>query len=273
MKPRNSPGRAARATVLETQRRNTAQSEAVRSLVVARREADAPRMHRAEQAVIVEYLPLASALARRYRRSGIDADDLRQVASVGLIKAIRAWQPEKGPLIGYVLPTVRGEIRRYFRDNGATIRIPRSLYEGQPSVAAARRALRQELSREPSIAEVAEAAQLPDDRVRQIEAAAVACHPASSDANEDWLASLTSYAAQSDLSTADIRALLRPAMATLSARERRIIALRFVWGHSQLQIATALGLSQMHISRLLAASLRKLRRALEPARPIAIGAA
>lgn len=268
MKPRKSPapkGRAGSRDHTTSAHRDTVRPEAVRELVAARRGDDVARVRRAEQALIVEYLPVASAIARRGRRNGVDMEDLRQVASIGLVKAIRAWQPQKGPLLGYLVPTVRGEIRRYFRDSGAMIRMPRSLYESQPSVAAARRRLRQEFGREPSSEEVAHAAQLPREQVRQIETAIGACHPSSTDEHADWLGSLTSQAAQTELTSADLRAVLRPAMARLTARERRIIALRFIWGQSQLQIANALGLSQMHISRLLSASLRKLREALETA--------
>lgn len=240
-------------------------SENVQELMAVRARGDAAGCRRAEQALIVEFLPVAFATARRYRRRGVDLEDLTQVARVGLVKAIRGWQPDKGGLVGYLMPTINGEIKRYFRDNEATIRIPRSLYEAQPRLAAAERSLRQRLSREPTTAELADATGLTTDQVRRIKLAPGASKPQSTDDGADWLTELASAEAERDIDAATIRAVLRPAITVLTGRERRIIALRFVRGQSQSQIAEALGVSQMHISRLLSAALAKLRSVLQPA--------
>lgn len=247
--------------------------QAVDALLCARDHGSADEQRRAERNLIIKYLPVATAAARRYRRRGIDNDDLEQVARLGLVKSVRAWQPDKGALLSYVMPTVHGELKRLFRDSGTTIRIPRSLYECQPKVADAERRLRQQLFREPTITEVATLSGVSEERVREIRGAAGARRPLSTDDGGDWMSELTSDAAEREMKMAAVRAMLRPALEALSARERRILALRFVWGQSQQQIATALGVSQMHISRLLAASLRKVRDGIQPPAPKPMGAA
>lgn len=214
--------------------------------------------------MVVAYLSLADVVAHRYRHRGVDFDDLEQVARVGLIKAVRRWDPRRGAFLGYALPTIEGEVKRHFRDSGSTIRVPRALYEAQPQVTAAQRALRQELSHEPTIAEIAERAGIPEHRVREVQETAGKCQPLSTDDGADGIDVLRSDEADEDLSMVVSRAELRPALSTLSDKEQRVLALRFVWGQSQLQIATSLGVSQMQISRVLRAALDKLRDRMEP---------
>jgi len=238
-------------------------AEVLAALVMARAGGDVRRCRRAEEAVVVHYLSVAAAVAGRYRRRGVDFDDLEQVARLGLIKAVRRWRPQAGGFLQYAMPTIEGEVKRYFRDCGSTIRVPRVLYEAQPQVMAATAALRQESSREPTVPEIAARADVPEPRVREIRAAASACRPLSTDGCEA-LEGMCSSDAERDLSAVAIRAGLRPALADLSDRERHIIALRFVWGQSQLQIATALGVSQMQVSRVLRAALEKVREHVVP---------
>lgn len=235
------------------------------ALALARKSRNPANCRCAEQALIVEFLPVAAAVARRYRRRGVDSDDLEQVARLGLVKAIRGWEPDKGGLLGYLMPTIHGEVKRFFRDSGGVIRIPRSLYEAQPRVTTTERALAQQLSREPSIPEIALAAGLPELLVRQIKYASGARRPLSMDEGADWLDYLSSDTAEQDLLTATLRAVLRPALAGLSPREQRIIALRFILEQNQAQIGTAVGVSQMHVSRLLTTALGKLRESLDHA--------
>jgi RNA polymerase sigma-B factor len=231
----------------------------VSDLIIARKNGDEAELRRAEESLIVACLPRAGAVARKYRQRGVEFDDIEQVARLGVIKAVRGWEPGKGGLLGYLMPTIHGEVKRYFRDKGAPIRIPRSLYEAHPKVTSVERELRQQLSREPTPAETAQASGLPESDVRRVRLVSAASRPLSTDDSAEWMGELTSDAAEIDIEMCTLRALLKPAMTILSARERRIIALRFVWGQSQAQIAAALGVSQMHISRLLSAALAKLR--------------
>lgn len=233
--------------------------ELTTDLISARRSGDPARRRRAEESIIIACLPRAAAVARKYRRRGADFDDIEQVARLGVIKAVRGWDPGKGPLLSYLMPTINGEVKRYFRDKGTPIRIPRSLYESNPKVTSAERDLRQRLSREPTVAETARASGMSPSVVRQVRLMSTASRPLSTDESSEWMSELTSYSAEQALESCTLRAVLRPAIRALSARERRIIALRFVWGQSQAQIATALGVSQMHISRLQSAALTKLR--------------
>lgn len=227
-------------------------------LVQARAGGDARHRQRAEDAVVVRFLSVASAVAHRYQRRGIDADDLEQVARLGLVKAVHRWRSDRGSFLPYAVPTVEGEVKRYFRDSGSTIRIPRALYEAQPRVTAAARELSQETSTEPSVTDIADRAGLPQQRVREIQTASTACRPLSTDGCES-VEQLGSPTAERELSMVDLRTRLRPALATLSERERKIIVLRFIWDQSQVQIAASLGISQMQVSRLLRAALDKLR--------------
>jgi RNA polymerase sigma-B factor len=234
-------------------------AEQIKALTRARDHGTDTERRRAEEGVIEACLPRAAAVARHYRQRGVDADDIEQVARMGLIKAVRRWEPVKGELVGYLMPTMYGEVKRYFRDSGTAIRFPRSLYEAHPKVAAAERELSQRLSREPTIPDVAAASGLSESDVRRVRAARLASRPQSADTFADWIGDLTSPSAEEDLSASLLRADLRPAIAELTPRERRILALRFVWGQSQAEIASALGVSQMHVSRLLSATLAKLR--------------
>lgn len=238
------------------------EQDVLAELIAARAQGDPRLCRRAEEAAVVHYLPVAASVAGRYRRRGVDFDDLEQVARLGLVKAVRRWRPEGGGFLQYAMPTIEGEVKRYFRDCGSTIRVPRVLYEAQPHVVAAAAALRQESSREPTVSEIAARADVPEQRVREVRSAASACRPLSTDGC-DALEGLFSSDAERDLSTVAIRAGLRPALAGLTERERHIIALRFVWGQSQLQIATAMGVSQMQVSRVLRAALEKVREHVE----------
>jgi len=234
-------------------------SDRLAELVAARRSGDDRRCRAAEESVITGYLTLASSVARRYRHRGVDYDDLEQVARIGLVKAVRRWRPERGAFLAYAKPTIEGEVKRHFRDGASTIRVPRQLYEAQPRVTAAQRALRQELSREPTAEEIAERTGIPAQQVREIKRAAGVCQPLSSDDGAEPFEGFASQDADRDLSMVMLRTGLRPALATLPLRERHIIALRFVWCQSQSQIAHSMGISQMQVSRVLRAALLKLR--------------
>lgn len=239
------------------------QPDRLHDLIEARASGNARRLRHAEDAVVLAFLPVAGSVANRYRHHGVDYDDLEQVARIGLLKAVRRWRPDLGAFLSYAMPTIQGEVKRHFRDCTYTIRIPRQLYEAQPRVAVAQRALRQEMSREPTPAEIAERAGLSEQQVRDIQAVPGVCQPLSTDDNFEVLEWFRSDDAERDMSMVMVRSNLRPALATLSDRERQMIARRFVWGQSQTEIANALGVSQMQVSRVLRAALVKIRERLE----------
>ena len=216
--------------------------------------------------VVESHLGLVEHLARRYTDRGEPYDDLVQVGTIGLLKAVDRFDPAMGPsFAAYAVPTILGEIRRHFRDRGWAVRVPRRLQELTRAIAAARATLTQELGRAPTVDELAERAGVDADAVLAgLESAgAYATVPLDGDANAH-----EAHLAFDDtaLEGVENREALRPLLAALPPRERRILALRFVRGLSQAQIAAEVGISQMHVSRLLARTLDTLRTGFtEPA--------
>jgi RNA polymerase sigma-B factor len=227
----------------------------------------APGDHRrvATRARIIEwYLPMSVYLARRYGGRGEPLADLAQVAAIGLIKAIDRYDPTRGvPFASYALPTIVGEIKRYFRDTGWTVRAPRRLQELGPRLASAVEDLTQVLHRSPTTAEMATRLGVSRDDVVQAQQCANAYRPRSFEQLAPGTDNLLLIDALSGpdpgLDAVERRETLRRGLATLSARERQIIALRFVGDLTQAQIAARIGVSQMHVSRLLTHSLARLR--------------
>jgi len=214
--------------------------------------------------VVESHLPLVRHLARRYADRGEPLDDLVQVGTIGLLKAVDRYDPDRGtPFGAFAVPTVLGEIRRHFRDRGWAVRVPRRLQELSRVLADSRAELTQELGRAPTVAELAERAGVDEDAVLEgMESAGayttVPLEPTEADAGAGpWLAT-----DDDGLRGVEDREALRPLLARLPARERRIIALRFVRGMSQSQIAEEVGISQMHVSRLLTRTLAALRAEL-----------
>ncbi|GAB2676015.1 SigB/SigF/SigG family RNA polymerase sigma factor [Thalassiella azotivora] len=233
---------------------------AVRRL--ARMDPDDPGRADLRSEVVQAHLGLVHHLARRYEGRGEPLDDLVQVGTIGLLKAVDRYDPQRGAsLATFAVPTILGEIRRHFRDRGWAVRVPRRLQELVRTLTEAREALTHELGRAPTVAELAERADLdPDTVLEGLESAgAYSTVPidTGTDADADWPG-----VEDEDLAGVENREALRPLLARLPARERRIIALRFVRGMSQSQIAQEVGLSQMHVSRLLARSLASLREGL-----------
>lgn len=237
-----------------------ATADAVRRL--AEMADDDPARAALRDAVVEAHLGLVEHLARRYCGRGEPLDDLVQVGTIGLLKAVDRYDPARGTaLASYAVPTVLGEIRRHFRDRGWAVRVPRRLQELSRMLTDTQAELTQELGRAPTVAELAERCGLDEDTVLEgLESAGaystVPLDPAA-DAAEPLLGS-----DDDALVGVENREALRPLLAALPARERRIIALRFVRGMSQSQIADEVGLSQMHVSRLLARSLAALRQGL-----------
>jgi RNA polymerase sigma-B factor len=221
---------------------------------------DHPGRPALRDAVVEAHLGLVQHLARRYAGRGEPLDDLVQVGTIGLIKAIDRYDPDRQvSLTSYAVPTILGEIRRHFRDRGWAVRVPRRLQELSRTVAEVQESLTHELGRAPTAAEVAKRADLDVDTVLEgLESAgAYSTVPLEPDVGDGQIG-----VDDDQLVGVENREALRPLLEALPARERRIIALRFVRGMSQSQIAAEVGLSQMHVSRLLSRSLATLREGL-----------
>jgi RNA polymerase sigma-B factor len=228
----------------------------------------APARARLRQQVIELALPLAGQLARRYANRGQSADDLLQVASLGLVKAVDGYDPDLGHrFIAYAVPTIVGELRRYFRDKTWGVRAPRRLQELRMDLVKAAETLTAVLDRSPTIAELAEYLDASEEEIIEAETAARGYRPTSlsqplGDQPEAGELVDVLGADDADLELVDLHVSLPPLLAALPARERRIIALRFFGNLTQAEIARQVGISQMHVSRLLTRSLATLRTAL-----------
>jgi len=227
-----------------------------------------PARRRLRNEVVSAALPLADRLGRRYRGRGVPVEDLVGVARLGLVKAADGFDAERGEAFsGFAVPTMLGEVRRYFRDKGALIRPPRGVQEARMAVKDASWELTQRLGRVPSVEDYARFLSMPASRVRAGLAASRMAWPSSldasrrSDGEDDGLAS-TIGEEDPALERAELRAVLRPAMERLEPRERRILWLRFYGDLTQEEIGRRVNLSQMHVSRLLKRALRHLRRLL-----------
>jgi RNA polymerase sigma-B factor len=214
------------------------------------------------QQIVESQLPLVHHLAQRFRGRGEPYDDLVQVGTIGLLHAVDRFDPGRGAFAAFAVPTILGEIRRHFRDRGWAMRVPRRLQDFGRQVSVAREQLTQRLGRSPTVLELAqELHDDPDLVVEAIETAtAFATVPLPSASEEVLFDSLSSP--DYGLERVEQRATLRPLLARLPTRERKILALRFIRGLSQSQIAAEVGVSQMHVSRLLARSLSTLREGL-----------
>lgn len=241
-------------------------------LLATARLAPERERRRIQQEVVLAHLDLADAVARRYRGAFDDWRDARQVAYVGLTKAVQRFEPERGgDLVAFAVPTISGEIKRHLRDASWMVRPPRQLQERSAWVREQIADLEQRLGREPTLAELADAAGL----TRAEAAEAVGCmesrHPASLDApaheaDEGGGATLgdtvPDEAEAEAFGRAELRATLEAACRTLTPREQRIVHLRFVDEMTQSQIAAEFGVTQMQISRILARVLGLLREQL-----------
>jgi RNA polymerase sigma-B factor len=212
------------------------------------------------------YLWLAEQLAGRFAGRGEARDDLVQVASLGLMHAIDRFDPERGVHFqAFASVTIVGELRRHFRDKGWSIRVPRSLQEASLAINRTLASLWQELGRSPTVAELAEATDLSEETVLEAMDAVQAYSTASLDApvGEEGAASLGELVGDADPSfeVSDEWMAIAPALAELPMRERRILYLRFFKDMTQTEIAKEVGISQMHVSRLLGQALAKVREA------------
>jgi RNA polymerase sigma-B factor len=218
---------------------------------------------------IVAWLPMAKRLASRYAGRGEPLDDLVQVATIGLVKAVDRFDPQRGVSFGsYAIPTIVGEIKRHFRDRTWWVRVPRRLQELRLAIGEANSTLSHRLRRAPTVADIATHLGVGEDEVVEgLEAAhAYSATSLSRPAGPDGQMELGDTLGEDDrdLEVAELRVALGPAIATLDPRERRILMLRFYGNCTQTQIAEQIGVSQMHVSRLLSRALMKLRGQLDP---------
>jgi RNA polymerase sigma-B factor len=223
-----------------------------------------PTRVRLRARVIEWYLPMAAVLARRFAGRGELLDDLTQAAAVGLIKAVDRFDPARGVDFGsFAVPTIVGEIKRHFRDTTWAVHVPRRLQELKLKMPAATADLFQTLQRIPTNAELADRLGTSPPEIVSAQLSANAYRPRSIDRSpsfgpglrpEDWLGG-----PDPDLEAVDNRTTLRMLLGRLPAREQRILSMRFEADMTQAQIAAAIGVSQMHVSRLLLKSLARLR--------------
>jgi RNA polymerase sigma-B factor len=233
----------------------------------ARRRRIDQRLHRRgdRAGLAVRYLPLARTLALRYRGRGEPVDDLIQVASLGLVKAIERWDPDRGTALGALaVPTILGELRRHFRDQTWAVRPPRSKQELSRLVVRARERMRGELGREPSTAEIAVALGRSHEDVLGALEAAEAQHPQRLDAylGDDEGDRRVQEIGAPDPGYAEIEArlLVQQLIRSLDRRSREVVRLRFEQDLHQREIAERVGVSQMHVSRILGHALDTLQR-------------
>jgi RNA polymerase sigma-B factor len=218
---------------------------------------------RVRDRLVEMHLPLVEYLARRFAGRGEPLDDLIQVGTIGLIKAVDRFDTERGVEFStYATPTVVGEIKRHFRDKGWTVRVPRRLQELRASLSSATSDLTQNLGRSPTVAELAAHLKIGEEEVLEGLESANAYTAVSIEASDgEGGMSVADTLGGDDLSLEGVeyRESIKPLLDSLPARERRILMLRFFGNLTQSQIAADLGISQMHVSRLLARTLAQLR--------------
>ncbi|HEX3648867.1 MAG TPA: SigB/SigF/SigG family RNA polymerase sigma factor, partial [Pseudonocardiaceae bacterium] len=220
---------------------------------------------RARDALFAGHLPLAEHIALRYRDRGQSLEDLQQVARLGLFLAVTRFDPSRGSdFVAFAVPTITGELRRYFRDMTWAVAVPRRVKELRATVSAAAARLAQEGGRTPRPSQIAEELGIPVEDVYEGLQANYAYRTTTLDTDDPGGTDRQSYLGHTDtrLDLAEHRTALYPALDRLPERERSIVIMRFYEDLTQSQIARRVGLSQMHVSRLLSRSLAILREQL-----------
>ena len=217
--------------------------------------------------VVEAHLPLVRHLARRYRDHGEPLDDLVQVGTIGLIQAVDRFDAvHEVELASYATPFILGEIRRHFRDRTTAVRLPRRLTELQPLIRRAREDLTQLLGRSPTVAELARRLERDDKEILEALDAGRACIIEPLTPDDGWQdgAHVGGRPGDDDGGLGGVidRETLRPLLSRLPTRQKQILALRFLRGMSQSEIADELGISQMHVSRLLRRTVADLTSSL-----------
>ncbi|GLW57348.1 RNA polymerase sigma factor [Kitasatospora phosalacinea] len=216
-------------------------------------------------------MPLVRFVAARFRHRPEDLDDIVQVGTVGLIKAVDGFDPDRGvEFVTYAIPTISGEIKRFFRDTSWPLRVPRSVQERYLAAVHASDRLEQSLGRLPDTTEIAEELHVTEEQAAEGLEAGRLCRCDSLDSLRDEDSDDTGSAlinrlgaCDPELEVAELRVMAKPFLNRLPERERTVLLLRFWGGLTQSEIATEIGVSQMHVSRILAATLAGLRRQIE----------
>jgi RNA polymerase sigma-B factor len=254
-----------------------ADSEALEDPVARARETDAlfRRLRvggedAVREALIERFLPLARQLARRYQRVNEPLDDLVQVASIGLVKAVDRFDLDRGVAFSsYAVPTILGELKRYFRDSGWAVHVPRGVQERAMQVDRAVKELSGRLGRSPSVDEVAEQLEVSDEDVLEAmeaglayEAMSLDAQRAGADAEGDTFADGIG-AEDERFDLVEYEATIEPTLRALPKRDQVVLHLRFAQDMTQSQIAERIGVSQMQVSRLIRRALGRLRAVAE----------
>ena len=225
-----------------------------------------PQRDTVRERVVEAWLPMAERLAGRFRNRGESHEDLRQVASLGLVKAVDRYDPELGNAFeSYAVPTITGEIKRHFRDHMWTLHVPRRVQDLRNRVRFAAQDLSQTIpGRRPTVAEIAEHANLSEEDVQVGQQALESFTALSLDAelpgsDDGYSLSDALGAADPALDTVVDRESVKPRLAALPERERAILYMRFFGDMTQSRIAEELGISQMHVSRLISRCCDRMR--------------
>jgi RNA polymerase sigma-B factor len=227
-----------------------------------------PGRRAVRDALVEQHLPLVEHLARRFRNRGEPYDDLVQVATIGLIKSVDRFDPDRGVEFStYATPTIVGEIKRHFRDKGWAVRVPRRLQELRLSLTSATSELSQRNGRAPTVPELAGQLGISEEEVLEGLESANAYSTLSLDAgdqtDDDSVAVVDTLGVDDEgLEGVEYRESLKPMLERLPPREKKILMLRFFRNMTQSEIALEVGISQMHVSRLLARTLAQLREGL-----------
>ena len=225
----------------------------------------------ARDQLVVSHLNLVRFLAGKFRNRGETMEDLVQVGTIGLIKAIDRFDPDRGlEFTTFATPTIMGEIKRHFRDKGWSVRVPRRLQELSAKVNQAKEDLLREMHREPTVDEVATYVGATVEEVLEAMEASKAYSSTSleapSEGDEDDMPSILDHypAEDSEMEATDDRMLLEDAMRGLSPREQEVVRMRYEQGLTQVEIAKALGISQVQVSRMLRKVLKDLQERIAP---------
>ncbi|WP_409474840.1 RNA polymerase sigma factor SigF [Streptomyces sp. HC307] len=262
--PATQDAQATQATQHDPQDRSGARAMFVE---LRRLKEGSPEYAELRNQLVRMHLPLVEHLARRFRNRGEPLDDLTQVATIGLIKSVDRFDPDRGVEFStYATPTVVGEIKRHFRDKGWAVRVPRRLQELRLSLTTATAELSQLHGRSPTVHELAEKLSISEEEVLEGLESANAYSTLSLDVpdtdDESPAVADTLGAEDEALEGVEYRESLKPLLEDLPPREKRILLLRFFGNMTQSQIAQEVGISQMHVSRLLARTLAQLREKL-----------
>jgi RNA polymerase sigma-B factor len=223
--------------------------------------------------LVERFMPLARRLASRYAGGAEPFDDLVQVASVGLVKAIDRFDPERGTAFStFAVPTILGELKRHFRDRGWSVHVPRDVQERILKVERAMAELPARLGHAPTVQEIGQRIEATDEEVLEAMHAAQGHHAVSLDATSamgdgDEPGPLRDRIGEEDIAfdTVEYGEAIAPVLAEISERDRKVLHLRFVEDMTQSEIAEQVGVSQMHVSRILRATVEKLRQQLPDA--------